>query len=228
MGAKARPDRRHEARLRRGRLLWDVASLTYYGIVDRLCAPLRELAVRRLDLRDGQAVLDIGCGSGATLASLRAAVGERGRVVGVDYSPRMVARARRLVRERGWTNVEVRQADASRTAHGVGEFDAVVALAAFSAMPDVRTAVGHARDALRPGGKLFVYDLRPVGKRLTARVFRRVYAALAGFTGADVLAELGRAFPMLEPIFTPGPKQSTITLVLATKTQAEAGTTARA
>lgn len=210
-------DKRHDARLRRGRRLWDLACVTYYGAIDRLNAPLREMAVKHLELRPGQAVLDIGCASGATLVALRAAVGSEGRVVGVDFSPRMVARARKLVAEHSWTNVEVREADASRTPHGTAEFDAVVAMAAFSAMPDVESAVDLAHDALRPGGRLFLFDIRLPGTKITTRIQRRVYSALAGFTGADVLVHLRRSFAEVEPVL-PGTGDSTpITIMLATK-----------
>jgi SAM-dependent methyltransferase len=44
-----------------------------------------------LDLQPGQQVLDIGCGAGGTLLTLREAVGADGRLVGVDYSQRMLA-----------------------------------------------------------------------------------------------------------------------------------------
>jgi ubiquinone/menaquinone biosynthesis C-methylase UbiE len=100
-------------------------------------------------VRAGQTVLDIGCGTGATLQALRDAIGSDGRVVGVDYSPRMIARARNRVRHHGWTSVKIRQADATRTTHGHAEFDAAVALASFSAMPDVRAAIDNAHDARR-------------------------------------------------------------------------------
>jgi SAM-dependent methyltransferase len=95
-------DKHHGARLRRGRRTWNLVSSTHHGgIFDRLSAPLYDPASRHLALRPGEAVLDIGCGTGAMLVPLREAVGERGRVVGVDYSPRMLARARDVVRDNG-------------------------------------------------------------------------------------------------------------------------------
>lgn len=212
----------YRRRLRRGRRVWDLASSTYYGTLDRMRARLDDLALRHLNLRPGQRVLDIGCGTGATLSPLREAVGEEGTIVGVDYSPRMVARAQRRVREGGWSNVSVRRADASQVSLGHREFDAAVALSSLSATPDVRAAVEIAHDALRPGGKLFVFDMRliptgHIGKRMTTRLMRGFYRVTAGFTGADVISELQRTFATVEAVVPTGELGTTITFALATK-----------
>jgi ubiquinone/menaquinone biosynthesis C-methylase UbiE len=210
----------YDRRLRRGRRLWDLASASYYGALDRTRARLDELALRHLDPRPGEHVLDIGCGTGATLPALRDAVGADGLVAAVDYSPRMLARARH--RTDGWANVTVRRADAARESLGHNEFDAAIALSSLSAMPDVGAAVEAAHAALRPGGRLFVFDMRLVpaghlGKRLTTRLMRGVYRATAGFTGADVLAELRRVFGTVSPVLPSGEFGTTLTVALATK-----------
>ncbi|WP_053736129.1 class I SAM-dependent methyltransferase [Nocardia sp. NRRL S-836] len=192
---------------------WDFAALTYYRLLDRFSGPLNRLAVRRLGLRPGEAVLDIGCGTGALLPELVHAVGPHGRVVAVDRSPRMVRIARR--RAARWPNVEVREADACTTCHGSGEFDAAVALGAFSAMPDVAAAVANACDALRPGGRLFVFDVRLAKDDRVTGLLRRGYRLVAGFTGADVVAELRAVFGRVEPVFAV--EGDTTATVLATK-----------
>jgi SAM-dependent methyltransferase len=215
-------DRRYRRRLRQGRRMWNLASRADARANARLGPPLHKLALEQLGLREGEAVLDIGCGVGAMLERLREAVGPSGRVVGVDYSPRMVAAARKLVRDKGWTNVEVRQADAARESHGHQEFDAAMALASFSAMPDVATAVRLAHDGLRPCARLFVFDLRlvPSGNpwtRTMTRLLRGIYRLAAGFTGADVLAELTATFDSVRAVFPPVPGRTRLTVQVATK-----------
>lgn len=209
---------RHDGLLRRGRRAWNLMSAFHgSGTAERVGGRLYDLAVRHLDLRPGEAVLDIGCGTGAAIVKVREVVGSDGRVVGVDYSPRMLAKAHRKVRDHGWTNVELRQADASRAPHGDAEFDAALALTSLSAMPDVATAVRLAHDALRPGGRLFVFDMRLAGNRRSIRLHRAMYRLTAAFTGADVLAELRRTFAVVEPVVPDGDTSDLFTLVLARK-----------
>lgn len=68
---------------------------------------IRQRAVAALQLEPGQTVLDVGCGTGLSLAMLRAAVGDAGRVYGVDQSPHMLVHAHRRVAAAGWHNVHV-------------------------------------------------------------------------------------------------------------------------
>lgn len=216
-------DDRHERRLRRGRRLWNLAARTHYGrLDDGVGGRVREVALRDLALRPGERVLDVGCGTGGAVVALREAVGPDGWVAGIDNSPAMLARAKRRVDERGWANVRLHLADASRVPLGHEEFDAAIALSSLSAMPDVRAAVRHVYDALRPGGRLFVFDvrLRPTGSRrhrAAVVLLRLLYRAFAGFTGADVVAEIERAFGAVRPGLYPDGVGDTITILHATK-----------
>ena len=69
--------------------------------------PIRALAIERLELRPGQTVLDVGCGTGLSLERLHRAVGPAGRVVGIELSPAMIVRARERPSARDHENVEL-------------------------------------------------------------------------------------------------------------------------
>lgn len=91
------------------------ASLLKYrqraAVYDGRCGPtwqIRERAVAALQLQPGQRVLDVGCGTGLSLALLQA-VGVNGMVFGCDHSPDMLAHAQRRVAQAGWTNVRLLQ-----------------------------------------------------------------------------------------------------------------------
>lgn len=193
----------HLRRLRRGRRTWNLlARIVPRRIGEGPGNPLRALALEHLRLQPGEAVLDVGCGAGALLVLLREHVGSAGRVVGVDVSPRMLERSRRLLARSPVSGVELVLADASRDPLGAGTFEAAVAIASLSATPNPRHAITNVYGALRPGGRLFVFDMRlRVGlgrRRHLVRLARWAYDRLAGFTGEDVLVALQETFDEVE------------------------------
>lgn len=128
----------------------------FYRTDDR--SPLMfDLASRRdryYDIKPGQRVLDLGCGSGATVARLR----DRGvDVVGVDYSSAMIEVARR---EYGLGD-HVRCADATDLPFETNSFDIVLAngvLHHLAVQQQLTGALSEIRRVLRPGGKLCCFD----------------------------------------------------------------------
>ena len=114
-------------------------------------APDRRRAVELLDLRPGDTVVDAGCGTGLCFGAILEAIGERGRLVGVDQSIDMLGRAKERVDREGWRNVEV-------VLGSVEEIDLPPADAAlFCFTHDVlRTpaALANVVGRLRPGGRV--------------------------------------------------------------------------
>ncbi len=76
-----------------------------YDLELALFEPVRRRAVSWLAPNAGQTVLDVGCGTGLSFELLEAAVGSRGRIIGIEQSPEMLARARERVARHGWRNV---------------------------------------------------------------------------------------------------------------------------
>lgn len=76
-----------------------------YDLELALFEPIRRQAVARLALQRGDVVFDLGCGTGLSLPLLRALVGARGHVVGVEQSPEMIEKARQRVAQQRWKNV---------------------------------------------------------------------------------------------------------------------------
>lgn len=76
-----------------------------YDLELALFEPARRAAIEMLALHRGDVVLDVGCGTGLSMALLEQAVGGRGRIVGIEQSPEMMALAQQRVLEHGWRNV---------------------------------------------------------------------------------------------------------------------------
>ncbi len=66
---------------------------------------LRRRIVAHLDLKAGDVVLDVACGTGLNFPLVQEAIGRAGRLIGIDLSPDMLAGAGERVSSHGWTNV---------------------------------------------------------------------------------------------------------------------------
>jgi phosphatidylethanolamine/phosphatidyl-N-methylethanolamine N-methyltransferase len=91
--------------------------------------PMRQKAVELLELKEGDRVLDVGCGPGGSFPYLLRAVGQSGQVVGVEMSPEISINARRRIEKNGWRNVEVIEA-AAQEVHLTGAFNGALMFAA--------------------------------------------------------------------------------------------------
>lgn len=120
---------------------------------------LRKAAVQRLELRRGDRVLEVGCGTGRNFPYLRNAVGEAGRIYGVDLSPGMLRHAAQLCDRQGWKNFRLTQADAASFTAGE-PLDGVLFSLSCNTMPDHFAVLEHAWVQLRPGGRLVIMDAK--------------------------------------------------------------------
>jgi ubiquinone/menaquinone biosynthesis C-methylase UbiE len=148
--------------------------------------PLRRAAIHRLRLRPGDSVLEIACGTGANLPHLEGQVGPSGRVVGVDYTPAMLARASHQVEQEGWGNVELVEADAAELDLGE-QFDGVLWMLAASVIPDWQDALERAVAHVKPGGWLVLADAR-----CSERWYTLPFQWLADLLSLGAAADIGR------------------------------------
>jgi ubiquinone/menaquinone biosynthesis C-methylase UbiE len=119
----------------------------------------RAKAVERLDLRPGEHVLEIGCGTGRNLPFLSKTVGPHGHVYGVDLSPGMLAKARALCDHNYWRNVELIEGDAAQY-RAPTPLDGVMFGLSYNTMPHHLTVLREAWAQLKPGGRLVIMDAK--------------------------------------------------------------------
>jgi ubiquinone/menaquinone biosynthesis C-methylase UbiE len=116
-------------------------------------------AVRALGLRAGDTVVDIACGTGLNFPLIEEAIGPRGRIVGVDLTDAMLARAWNRVEANGWSNVSLVQADAADFDFP-SEVDAILSTYALTQVPECGQVIAHGATALSGGGRWVVLDLK--------------------------------------------------------------------
>ncbi|MGO9459531.1 MAG: class I SAM-dependent methyltransferase [Rhodomicrobium sp.] len=142
---------------------------------DRMLAPALEALGERARVEPGMAVLDIGCGCGATTLEFARKVGPAGRVLGADVSQAMLARAQS--RLSAYPQAELLLADAS--AYPFAPF-ADLAVSRFGVMffGDPTQAFANIRKAIKPGGRLLFACWRALEENLWMRVpLEAVYSA---------------------------------------------------
>jgi arsenite methyltransferase len=112
----------------------------------------------RADLRPGEVVVDLGCGGGLDLSLSAWTVGPRGRVVGIDFAPGMVDRARRNIELLNLRQAEVRVAPAEATGLGDASADWVIANGILNLSPDKHAVLQEIVRILRPGGRFLLAE----------------------------------------------------------------------
>jgi ubiquinone/menaquinone biosynthesis C-methylase UbiE len=137
---------------------YDVTSRLYPvpGYPERV---LRLRALQALHLRPGDRVVDIACGTGLNFPLIEELVGPDGRIVGVDLTDAMLARAQQRVEEHGWSNVSLVEADAADFEFPA-EVDAILSTYALTQVPDCAKVISHGAAALSERGRWVVLDLK--------------------------------------------------------------------
>lgn len=141
--------------------------------LDHVLGPFGDAAIDAAALREGERVLDVGCGCGATTLELAERVGAAGRVVGIDLSAPMLARAGERSAARGRTSaapIELVLGDASTHELATGGFDVVYSRFGVMFFDEPARAFAHLATSLRPGGRLAFVCWRPMKENAWATV----------------------------------------------------------
>ena len=119
-------------------------------------------ALNALGLRPGDTVVDMACGTGLNFRLLEKVVGPGGRIVGVDLTDAMLARAQDRIATNGWRNVSLVQADAAGFDFPAG-VNAILSTYAMTQVPECAEVIAHGAKALSGGGRWVVLDLKVPG-----------------------------------------------------------------
>ncbi|WP_369256119.1 class I SAM-dependent methyltransferase [Streptomyces sp. R35] len=146
--------------------------------------PAYAAAVTEMGLREGDRVLDAGCGTGRALPPLRAAVGASGVALGADLTPAMLEAAVRAGRDR---DGQLLLADVSALPLRTASLDAVFGAGLIAHLPNPAENLRELARVVRPGGALALFH--PIGR-----------AALAARQGRQITPDDLRAEANLRPL----------------------------
>src|ERR1700744_4972151 len=115
-------------------------------------------------IKPGDIVIDLGSGAGNDAFIARKETGETGRVIGIDFTPAMIDKARANVDKLGYNNVEFRQGDIEKMPITANVADVIVSNCVLNLVPNKAGVLKEVYRVLKPGGHFSISDIVLVGE----------------------------------------------------------------
>ncbi|MBU4245585.1 MAG: arsenite methyltransferase [Nanoarchaeota archaeon] len=139
-------------------------------------------------LKKGETVLDLGSGAGIDCFLAAKKVGETGRVIGIDMTPEMLARAKENAKKGNYKNVEFRLGEIENLPIEDNYVDAILSNCVVNLSPDKDGVFKEAFRVLKPGGRLMVSDIVLL-KKLPESIKKSINAYIGCLAGATMKEE---------------------------------------
>jgi len=116
------------------------------------------------NIKEGDTVLDLGSGAGFDCFLASKKVGKTGKIIGLDMTEEMIAKARILAKEHGYSNVEFRLGDIEKMPLADNSVNVIISNCVINLAPDKSKVFKEAYRVLKSGGKMYVSDIVLLGK----------------------------------------------------------------
>lgn len=142
-------------------VIYDFISNWYYE-------KARNYAIEELELKKGQTVLNLPCGTGMNFKYFHRYLENSGRIIGIDLSRGMLNQAKRKIEKNGWANIETELNNATKIDQKWLEeyskqkepitIDAIFCDLGLSGLPEWRNIIGNMISILKPNGRIVILD----------------------------------------------------------------------
>ena len=141
-------------------ILWQMITLNLKVMWQMLILGLGcGLPTEFAQIKEGDIVIDLGSGAGNDAFIARRITGEKGKVIGIDFTEAMIARARENAEKLGYNNVEFRQGDIDSMPVTANKADVIVSNCVLNLVPNKHKVFSEIYRVLKPGGHFSISDI---------------------------------------------------------------------
>ncbi|KAA3611238.1 MAG: class I SAM-dependent methyltransferase [Calditrichaeota bacterium] len=145
---------------------YDIFSFTYDSFLEKLYFGSRQQAIDFLDLKPGQTILDIACGTGANFKHIIATKADI-EIYGTDLSEGMLNKGQVTISKKKWKNITLFQADArdltpafvKKRIKKEPHFDRIICFLGLSVIPDWEQVLDKMLNLLKENGRIVIVDV---------------------------------------------------------------------